>query len=42
MRTAPERSVDAVTRRTGKIVTAISPAECNNYIVNAGYASAEN
>jgi len=41
MRTAQERTVDAVTERTGKIVTAISPTECNNYIVNAGYASAE-
>ncbi len=41
MRTAQERSVEAVTKRAGKIVTAISPAECSNYIANAGYASAE-
>lgn len=41
MRTAQERTVEAVTRRTGEIVKAISPAECNNYIINAGYASAE-
>jgi len=41
MRTAQERTVEAVTQRTGKIVNTISPAECNNYIVNAGYASAE-
>jgi transposase len=41
MRAAQERSVDAVTRRTGEIISKISPAECNNYIVNAGYASAE-
>ena len=41
MRTAQERTTETVTRRMGKIVTEISPAECNNYIVDAGYASAE-
>lgn len=41
MRAAQERTVDAVTLRTGKIIASISPAECKNYIVNAGHASAE-
>ena len=42
MRNAQERTVEAVTHRTGEIIAAISPTECNNYIVNAGYASAKN
>lgn len=42
MRTAQERTVEEVIKRTGEIITTISSAECNNYIVNAGYASAEN
>jgi transposase len=42
MRAAQERTVDAVTRRAGAIVAAISPSECRNYVRNAGYASAEN
>ena len=41
MRSAQERTIEAVTRRTGEIVTDISSTECNNYLVNAGYASAE-
>ena len=41
MRTAQERSVDAVTRRTGEIISKLSTEECSNYIFNAGYASAE-
>jgi transposase len=39
MRTAQQRTIDAVTRETGKIVTSISPAECRNYLHHAGYAS---
>lgn len=41
MRTAQERTVDAVIERTGKIIDTIQPNECTNYIKNAGYASAE-
>jgi len=41
MRSAQERTIEGVTRRTGEIVTDISSTECNNYLVNAGYASAE-
>lgn len=42
MRTAQQRTVDAVIHETGKIVKAIRPHECRNYITAAGYASAEN
>jgi len=41
MRTAQERTIDAVTKRTGQIVSEIMPSECCNYIKNAGYASVE-
>lgn len=41
MRAAQERTVDAVTRRTGQIVSEIPPTECCNYIKQAGYASGE-
>jgi transposase len=42
MRAAQERTVEAVTRRAGLIVEAISQSECRNYFRNAGYVSAEN
>jgi transposase len=42
MRKAQQRTIDAVIAETGRIVQAISPAECRNYIVGAGYASAKN
>lgn len=41
MRTAQARTVDDVIEKTGDAIGEIKPAECNNYIVNAGYASAE-
>ena len=39
MRTAQQRTVDAVIREAGRIVTSITSAECQNYIRGAGYAS---
>lgn len=39
MRMAQKRSHEQVWRQAGKIVKTISPAECKNYIQNAGYAS---
>lgn len=42
VRIAQQRTVDAVIHETGKIVKAIRPDECRNYINAAGYASAEN
>ena len=42
MRTAQERTIDAVIKRTGNIVDTLSQDECRNYIANAGYVSAEN
>lgn len=40
LRRAAERTVDDTWRRIGKLLDAFQPHECNNYIVNAGYASA--
>lgn len=40
MRTASERTVDAVWKRLGTVLDAFSPSECANYLRNAGYASA--
>jgi putative transposase len=39
MRTAQRRTVEDAWRQIGALVTAIQPAECSNYFVNAGYAS---
>jgi transposase len=41
MRKAQQRTIDAVIGETGRIVQAISPLECRNYINGAGYASAK-
>lgn len=38
LRKAAERSTDAVYRRIGKIIGAVSKQECENYIHNLGYA----
>lgn len=40
MRTACERTVEAVIERAGLAIESISQAECRNYVTNAGYASA--
>jgi hypothetical protein len=40
MRTAQERTIDEVWRHIGHLTTTIEPPECNNYLVGAGYASA--
>jgi transposase len=40
LRTAGERSVEAVWKRIGSLLDRFSKDECANYIVNAGYASA--
>jgi transposase len=42
MREAQQRTIDAVIEETGRIVRAISPNECRNYITAAGYASVKN
>jgi transposase len=39
LRRACERTIDDTWRRVGNILDMFTPAECNNYIVNAGYAS---
>ncbi len=39
MRSAQKRSVDDTWRHVGCLVATIEPPECNNYFVNAGYAS---
>jgi transposase len=39
MRGAQERDVQATWRRVGDILDIVSPAECANYLRNAGYAS---
>jgi transposase len=39
LRKADERSVEATWRRIGTILDQFTPAECQNYLVNAGYAS---
>ncbi len=40
LRGAAERSVDATWKRIGALLDRFSPAECANYLVNSGYASA--
>jgi transposase len=39
LRKAAERSVEATWKRIGQILTTFTPAECANYLANAGYAS---
>lgn len=39
LRRAAERTVQATWRRIGKLLDEFTPAECANYIQNAGYAS---
>jgi transposase len=39
MRNAEERDHEATWRRVGKLIDLVSPAECANYLRNAGYAS---
>jgi transposase len=39
MRYAQERDHEATWRRVGKLIDLVSPAECANYLQNAGYAS---
>ena len=39
MRAAQKRTIDDICHHIGSLVTTISPAECSNYFVNAGYAS---
>ncbi len=39
MRKAAERTVEATWRRIGNLLDNFTPAECTNYIQNAGYAS---
>lgn len=39
LRKAAERTVEATWKRIGTLLDAFSPAECANYLVNAGYAS---
>ncbi len=39
LRKAAERTVEATWRRIGTLLDAFTPAECANYLTNAGYAS---
>lgn len=38
LRTAQERSLDALWQRIGKLLDLFQPAECGNFFANAGYA----
>jgi transposase len=40
LRKAAERSVEATWKRIGALLQCFTPAECANYLRNAGYASA--
>ena len=40
LRKAAERTIEATWKRIGALLDLFSPAECANYLVNAGYASA--
>lgn len=40
MRAAEERTVEATWRKAGDILDLVTPTECANYPLNAGYASA--
>lgn len=39
MRIAQKRTIDEVSRTIAQLVTEIQPRECQNYFINAGYAS---
>lgn len=39
LRKAAERSIEATWRRIGSLLDTFSPAECQNYLTNSGYAS---
>ena len=39
LRKAAERTADATWKRIGNLLDAFPPAECQNYLTNAGYAS---
>lgn len=39
LRKAAERTAEATWKRIGALLDAFSPAECQNYLINAGYAS---
>jgi transposase len=39
LRKAAERTIEATWRRIGQLLDAFTPAECANYLANAGYAS---
>lgn len=39
LRKAAERTTELTWKRIGSLLDAFSPAECQNYLVNAGYAS---
>lgn len=39
LRKAEERTVEAVSKRIGRILESFAPAECANYFRNSGYAS---
>jgi transposase len=39
LRKAAERTVEATWRRIGALLQSFTPAECANYLANAGYAS---
>jgi transposase len=39
LRKAEARTIDAVSTRIGRLLKAFTPAECTNYLRNAGYAS---
>jgi transposase len=40
LRKAAERTAETTWRRIGSLLDAFPPAECQNYLTNAGYASA--
>ena len=40
LRTAAERTVDALTQRIGTLLDDLTPQECHNYLRHDGYASA--
>jgi transposase len=39
MRKASQRTVESTWRKTGELLRLFSPAECQNYLTNSGYAS---
>jgi len=39
MRKASQRTVESTWRKTGELMSLFSPAECQNYLTNSGYAS---